>query len=128
MVSIGSKLPRWSPVIENTVTLIRYVYEYTGGVDDGKEPMRMLLSSFVALHFTNFRGHGVSDLMLSSEEANRTFVVDVMDKVTKQMVYLEMKEKSVSEDIAARICSSCRKVRGNKKGLKEPKRPTLAFG
>ncbi|KAL8750090.1 MAG: hypothetical protein Q9184_006549 [Pyrenodesmia sp. 2 TL-2023] len=98
LISVGKPKP-WSPVVDNTVTLIKYAYEHTGGIDDGEEPLRMLLSSFVALHFTSFKGYEVNDLILSREEANREFVLELMGKVTQQMAHLETNEKSKSEDI-----------------------------
>lgn len=110
LISVGKPKP-WSPVVDNTVTLIKYAYEHTGGIDESEEPLRMLLSSFVALHLTSFKGYEVDDLILSREEANREFVLELIGKVTQQMAYLEMNEKSKSES----LCSSCRKVRSKKK-------------
>ncbi|KAI4147070.1 MAG: hypothetical protein L6R39_003251 [Caloplaca ligustica] len=118
LVSIGKLVP-WSPVVRNTVTLIRYVYEHTGSHDEGEEPLRMLVSSFVALYFTSFKGDDVEDLMLSKDEAAREFMVDLMDKVAQRMIYLEMKDNKSLDDDSARICSSCRKLRSGKKGVKK---------
>ncbi|KAL8929962.1 MAG: hypothetical protein Q9208_001106 [Pyrenodesmia sp. 3 TL-2023] len=111
LVSVGKPKP-WSPVVDNTVALIKYAYEHTGSSDDSEEPLRMLLSSFVALHLTSFKGYEVDDLMLSREAANRDFVLELMGKVTQQMAYLETNGKSKSES----LCSSCKRVRSKKKG------------
>lgn len=113
LVSIGKPKP-WSPVVDNTVALIKYACEHTGGVDDSEEPLRMLLSSFVALHFTSFKGYEVDGLMLSKEEAHREFVLGLLGKVTQQMTYLEMNEESNLGNIS----SSYREIRGKKKGKK----------
>ncbi|KAI4125343.1 MAG: hypothetical protein LQ338_004302 [Usnochroma carphineum] len=91
LVSIGKPTP-WSPVVDNVVALIHCVYEHTGDVGEEEEPLRMLVNSFVALHFTSFQGSEVGNLMLSKKEADREFVLDLMNKMAQQMAYMETKE------------------------------------
>ncbi|KAL8709056.1 MAG: hypothetical protein Q9225_007506 [Loekoesia sp. 1 TL-2023] len=94
LVSIGKPNPR-TPVINNLVTLLHYVYQETGDSDTSEEePLRMLITSFAALNFTNFKGSEVNELMMSGQQADREFVVDLMDKVAQQMSYLESKESA----------------------------------
>ncbi|KAI4112332.1 MAG: hypothetical protein LQ345_006510, partial [Seirophora villosa] len=79
-----------TPVIGNLAMLASYVYENTADADgDSEEPLRMLVSSFSALHFTAIRGVGVAALMLSEKEGYHKFVVDLMTKVGQQLSYLE---------------------------------------
>lgn len=88
LVSIG-KPSHQTPVIGNLVTLIHYVYQETGDNSLGEEPLRMLVTSFAALHYTKLNGTGVNDLLLSTEAADREFVVDLFEKVAQHMSYLE---------------------------------------
>ncbi|KAL8839761.1 MAG: hypothetical protein Q9170_001632 [Blastenia crenularia] len=81
LVSIG-KPKQDTTVIYDLVALIHYVYDKTGDIsDDEEEPLRMLVSTFAALHFTNFQGLEVKQIMLSEEEGDREFVVDLMEKL-----------------------------------------------
>ncbi|KAI4190536.1 MAG: hypothetical protein LQ348_003646 [Seirophora lacunosa] len=79
-----------TPLIGNLMMLASYVYENTADADsDGEEPLRMLVSSFSALHFTAMRGDGFAASMLSGNEGDRKFVVSLMTKVGQRMSYLE---------------------------------------
>lgn len=91
LISIGKPSPR-TPVIGNVMTLIHYVYQETGDHSTDEEPLRMLVTSFAALHYTNLEGTGVKNLLLSAEETDREFVVDLFEKVARQMSYLEGKD------------------------------------
>ncbi|KAI4287463.1 MAG: hypothetical protein L6R35_003278 [Caloplaca aegaea] len=100
-----------TPVIANLVTLASYVYEHTADADcdgDDEEPLRMLVSTFSALHFTAIKGVGFAASMLSEKEADRKFVVDLMTKVGRQMLYLEGKEKESTA--SSPTCKKCSKA------------------
>ncbi|KAL8918899.1 MAG: hypothetical protein Q9208_007080 [Pyrenodesmia sp. 3 TL-2023] len=102
LISIGKPAPG-STVVDNLASLCHYVYTETGGADDGveeEEPLRMLVSGFAGLHFTGLKGRGMEELMMSKEEADREFVVDLMGKVARQMSYLESKEDKFSSAYA----------------------------
>ncbi|KAL8973900.1 MAG: hypothetical protein Q9197_001857 [Variospora fuerteventurae] len=103
LISIGKPAPG-SPVIENIATLAHYVYQETGCGGGGggstmesheaaeEEPLRLLVSSFAALHFTTLKHPRMDELMRSQEEADRDFVVELMAKVSRQMTHFESKE------------------------------------
>ncbi|KAL8949480.1 MAG: hypothetical protein Q9222_004415 [Ikaeria aurantiellina] len=96
-----------SPVISNVVSLIHYVYEETGETTDGAEPLRELLVTFAALHFTSFRGIEVDELMMSTQESDREFVVDLMVKVMQQTMHLEAKGQPAAADEPELIFEEC---------------------
>ena len=102
LVSVGKPNP-WTPVIDNLATLIHYVYQETGNPEtsEEEEPLRMLTSEFAACNFTNLQGDGVNDLMSSTEEGDRDFVIDLMNKVAQEMRYLEGKEGEEAEQTIA---------------------------
>ncbi|KAI4126594.1 MAG: hypothetical protein LQ341_006864 [Variospora aurantia] len=99
LISIGKPAPG-SPVIQNIATLAHYVYRETGGgptMEESheaaeEEPLRLLVSSFAALHFTTLKHPRMDELMRSQEEADRDFVVELMAKVSRQMTHFESKE------------------------------------
>ncbi|KAL9018017.1 MAG: hypothetical protein Q9185_004686 [Variospora sp. 1 TL-2023] len=99
LISIGKPAPG-SPVIENIATLAHYVYQETGSTmeksheaaAEEEEPLRLLVSSFAALHFTTLKHPRMDELMRSQEEADRDFVVELMAKVSRQMTHFESKE------------------------------------
>ena len=43
-----------TPVVGNLVTLVEYFYDNTGRPAIGQEPLRKLISSFIAHNFNNF--------------------------------------------------------------------------
>ncbi|KAL8938836.1 MAG: hypothetical protein Q9216_003675 [Gyalolechia sp. 2 TL-2023] len=87
LVSVGKPGPR-TPIIGNLVALIHDVYQETGQNNQAEEPLRMLVTSFAAIHCTNFIGTAVHDLLLLTEETDREFVVDLFEKLAQQMKYL----------------------------------------
>ncbi|KAL8752766.1 MAG: hypothetical protein Q9184_005633 [Pyrenodesmia sp. 2 TL-2023] len=90
LISIGRPTPG-STVVDNLASLSHYVYTETGatGAEGMEEPLRMLVLGFASLHFTSLKGQRMEELMMSKEEADREFVVDLMGKVSQQMSYLE---------------------------------------
>ncbi|KAI4094891.1 MAG: hypothetical protein LQ344_001936 [Seirophora lacunosa] len=87
LVSIGKPSPEW-PLMENLTNLIHYTYEQTSSSTEGggEEPLRMLVSTFVALNFANLGG---LELVVTGEAAHREFVVDLLAKVKQQMSSLQ---------------------------------------
>lgn len=99
LISIGKPTPA-SPLMGNLATLAHYAYQETGGKGDGDEeehPLRVLVSSFAGLYFTSLRGVRFDELMMSKEEADREFVVDLMGKVSQQMAWLLETQEPPSE-------------------------------
>ncbi|KAL9580900.1 MAG: hypothetical protein Q9203_006113 [Teloschistes exilis] len=90
LISIGTP-QRGSRVVGNLVKLIQYVYGKTGpcDADNNDEPLRELVSTFMALHLTQLRGPEVDDLWASTVESDREFVVDCMSKVVRRVQHLE---------------------------------------
>lgn len=91
LVALGSPTPG-QPVIGNMVTLIHYTYKETGMSELAVDPLRDLLTSFVAIHFTKFYGPDVDALFASGDEDDREFVVDVLAKVKQNVAYLQKRE------------------------------------
>ncbi|KAL9008713.1 MAG: hypothetical protein Q9173_006193, partial [Seirophora scorigena] len=99
LLRVGKPSPEW-PLTSNLVALIHYVYKEIGASNEkkGEEPLRMLLSSFVALNFTTLLGSAIEKLTVSGDAADREFVVDLMAKVSQQMTHLDSKGASVERD------------------------------
>lgn len=78
-----------SPIIGNMVALIQYTYRETGVSELPEDPLRDLVTSYVAIYFTKFRGAEVDALFSSRAADDREFVVEIMDKVRQSMENLE---------------------------------------
>lgn len=110
LISIGKPAPG-SPVIQNIAMLAHYVYQETGGGgprmeeshEAEEEPLRLLVSSFAALHFTTLKHPRMDELMRSQEEADRDFVVELMAKVSHQMTHFESKEAPAAATAQAAV-------------------------
>ena len=80
--TIGSPANDWK-VLENLGELIRYAYTETESHDG--EPLRMLVTTFTALHFPRIKGHVIDQLILSEAHSDKEFVVDLMTNLTQQL-------------------------------------------
>lgn len=119
LISMGS-LKRNTPVIDNLVTLISYVYHETGDDKETEEPLRMLITTFTSLNFTNFQSVEVDKLVNSASESDREFVADFMLKVAEKVAHLESRNNNNGarlEYCSECSCSRCRPPR-KKKGRK----------
>lgn len=96
LVEIGAP-ETGSPIIGNMVALIQYTYSETGVSELPVEPLRDLVTSYVAIHFTNFRGAEVDALFSSQAADDREFVVEVMAKVRQSMENFETKSSEVTK-------------------------------
>ncbi|KAL8645807.1 MAG: hypothetical protein Q9210_006508 [Variospora velana] len=105
LISIGKPAPG-SPVIKNIATLAHYVYQETGATEshEAEEPLRLLVSSFAALHFTTLKHPCMDELMRSQEEADRDFVVELMGKVSHQMTHFESKDAAAQGPAPEALC------------------------
>jgi len=113
LVTIGSPTAGM-PVVANMVALIQDTYKETGVSESSVEPLRDLVTSYVAIHFTKFKGAEVDALFSSQAADDREFVVDVMTKVRQSMEDLEAtKSTPVSSDI---VDSPWASKKGKKKG------------
>ncbi|KAL9006901.1 MAG: hypothetical protein Q9188_000356 [Gyalolechia gomerana] len=89
LISIGKPTPA-SPLIRNLTALVHFAYQETGETANGEgEPLRMLLISFVVLHYTSFTGSDFDVLLEPGNIDDREFVRSLMEKVSQQMKYLE---------------------------------------
>ena len=86
------------PIIADLVALIRYTYKETGVSELPVDPLRDLLTTYVAIHFTAFKGPEVDNLFSSASGDDRDFVVDLMVKVRQSMANLEAKKNTVLND------------------------------
>ncbi|KAL9598172.1 MAG: hypothetical protein Q9219_004669 [cf. Caloplaca sp. 3 TL-2023] len=95
-VFISIKRPNpGTPVIDNLAILISYVYFHTGVHSPGvEEPLRMLVTAFAAMHFTQLKGARWNELMHSTEEGDREFMGDFLAKVQVRMALLERSQKT----------------------------------
>lgn len=102
------------PMMGNMVALIRYAYQETGVSELPVDPLRHLITSYVALHFTKFKGPEVDSLFASQAADDRDFVVEVVAKVRQRVEDLEAtKSTPVSPDI---VDSPWASKKGKKKG------------
>ncbi|KAL8728221.1 MAG: hypothetical protein Q9166_005524 [cf. Caloplaca sp. 2 TL-2023] len=112
LITIGTPPPECA-VIDNIMTLVRYVYQETGDLGETEEPLRELVTTFTALHFINFQGPELHELMMSTAEADREFVADLLAKVMQKVKHLETKAPDkVVERIYDNRCAKCRKKKG----------------
>ncbi|KAL8663374.1 MAG: hypothetical protein Q9202_003893 [Teloschistes flavicans] len=113
LISIGTP-QTGSPVVGNLVALIHHVYRKTGpyDADENEEPLRELLSTFMALHFTQLKESDFGDLLRHGADTDGEFVVDLLTKMVPRIQNLEARvppdsrEPSSSHD---RINSSKKK-------------------
>lgn len=76
-------------ITANVVALIHYSYTETGVSELPQDPLRDLLTSYVAIHFTRFKGSEVDGLFASGDADDKEFVVDLMAKVRQRIEDLE---------------------------------------
>lgn len=91
LLTIGRPL-EGSVVIDNITQLGRYVYRETGQMDDEEEPLRNLVSSFVALHYPVFGTSMMGEMIMSTEEGDREFAKDLLAKLTLKVKQFEKVE------------------------------------
>ena len=96
LVAIGP-LGKKAPVLANMVALIQYTYRETGVSELALDPLRDLVTSYVAINFTKFKGAKVDALFSSQAADDREFVVEVMAKVSQSMKDLEAKDFEVKK-------------------------------
>ena len=66
------------------VSLVRYIYANTASRENSEEPLRNLITIYVALLSDNFRGQEVNELM----EEGGDFVVELCAKMMQQQAHL----------------------------------------
>lgn len=76
-----------TPVIGNIITLIQYVYANTTRLESEDEPLRELISTFVALHYDQFDDEGGEVLEFMAQGGD--FQGDVHDKVRRNEIALK---------------------------------------
>ncbi|KAL8679525.1 MAG: hypothetical protein Q9186_004207 [Xanthomendoza sp. 1 TL-2023] len=97
-----------SNVIGNMIDLVRYVYNETGQIDEEEEPLRNLITTFVALHLPSFKNSGIEDMALSRKEddpehINKEFVSELSTKLILRIENLEQieAEKAKTSNVPA---------------------------
>ena len=78
-----------APITTNLVTLIHYTYRETGISELPVDPLRDLVTTYVAIHYTKFKGLKVDELISSELADDREFVVELMGKIRESMEHLE---------------------------------------
>ena len=76
-----------TPVIGNIITLIRYVYANTTRLENEDEPLRELISTFIALYYDQFDDEGGEVLEFMAHGGD--FQGDVHDKVRRNEIALK---------------------------------------
>lgn len=80
-----------SALIENLASLIHYTFKQTGNRGGDEDPLRMLVTTFSALHFTAMKGPEIDELIMSPSSSDKEFFVALTSRITQQMKYLEAK-------------------------------------
>lgn len=84
-------------VIDNIIALIQYVYANTTQLESEEEPLRELISTFLALHYDQFVDKGGQ--VLRFMEQGEDFQGDVHDKVRRNEVSLKKELMAVKEEL-----------------------------
>ncbi|KAL8684416.1 MAG: hypothetical protein Q9224_006365, partial [Gallowayella concinna] len=84
LISIGTPTVG-SRVVANLVELIHYAYRVTSDACNEEEPLRKLVTTVAALHFTRFKGAEIEELIASPTKLDREFVSDLMAKMMQKM-------------------------------------------
>ncbi|KAL8711806.1 MAG: hypothetical protein Q9220_003750 [cf. Caloplaca sp. 1 TL-2023] len=96
LVSIG-RPTIGAPIINNILSLIREIYVGTGQGQDEEEPLRSLVTTFVATHFSTFKESNIERLATSHEECDRDFTADLLRKLMLRTEPFETQEgKAIS--------------------------------
>ena len=72
-------------LVPNLVAFIRYVYANTNGLANSQDPLRELITTYVALNLAGFAGEEADHL----EEEGGDFVRELCDKIKQHTAYLE---------------------------------------
>ncbi|KAL8641494.1 MAG: hypothetical protein Q9228_001704 [Teloschistes exilis] len=94
---IGVPVPG-SLLIEHLANLIHYTFKETGNIGDEEDHLRMLVTTFAALHFTTIKGPEIDSLLVSSSFSDREFVLALTDKIAHQMKYLQSRASIFTSD------------------------------
>ena len=86
------------PVIYNIVTLIEYVYANTARLESEEEPLRKLISTFVTLHYDQFRDD--RGVVLAFMRQGGDFQGDIHDKMGKYQLDLKNEYKSLYKQLS----------------------------
>ncbi|KAL8922145.1 MAG: hypothetical protein Q9208_005340 [Pyrenodesmia sp. 3 TL-2023] len=100
LISMGTPTAG-SPVTRNLMNLFQYSFEETGLSLDGEEPLRELLTTFAALHYSSFKDSGIEKWATSSRESDREFIADLMVKVLLRVEALEAAPGVAPSSLAA---------------------------
>lgn len=88
LLLIGKPLSE-SLTVTNLTALIQYVYAHTDRLRKKEEPLRQLVTTFAATHFTRFKGDDFTQLMCDGGD----FVTDLMLKLNQRIVFYESTQK-----------------------------------
>ncbi|KAL8664191.1 MAG: hypothetical protein Q9202_003269 [Teloschistes flavicans] len=94
-----------SALIENLASLTHYTFNQTGNRSGEEDPLRMLVTTFAALHFTAIKGPEIDELIMSPSSSDKEFFVALTSRITQQMKYLEAKATNHEAKATKRECS-----------------------
>ena len=86
-----------TPVIGNILTLVRYVYGNTIGLESEKEPLRNLISTFIALHYDQFDDEGGE--VVRFMEQGGDFQADLHDKLRRNEMALKAEVQALKKKL-----------------------------
>lgn len=93
LLSTMSPIKMGKPVISNLVTLIEYIRATTTRPGVGEEPLQELITTFIALNFSQF--NDVDGEIQRLMDQNREFAEDVLDKVRTNMADMQNKNEKL---------------------------------
>lgn len=86
-----------SPIVSNITTLIQYVYANTVRLKKKEEPMRKLVTTYVACQITALRGNEFMKLLIEGGD----IVEDVVTKLRRRIVSYEAETDSQKKNFAS---------------------------
>lgn len=96
LISLDNPSPE-SPVVSNITALMQYVYANTVRLKKKDEPMRKLVTSYVAFHFTALRSNDFMQLLVEGGD----IVDDVLTKLRRRIASYEAETDSQKKNFAS---------------------------
>ncbi|KAL8750674.1 MAG: hypothetical protein Q9184_006340 [Pyrenodesmia sp. 2 TL-2023] len=93
-------------VVTNVMALAQYTYAHTDSLANSEEPLRKLVSTFVASKLTLLAGPEFDGLMAEGGE----FAVDVMNQTQRETTYQLWKRKEDNSALKTEVHSLKRKI------------------
>ncbi|KAL8831994.1 MAG: hypothetical protein Q9170_005056 [Blastenia crenularia] len=100
LMSIG-RPSAGSPVIHNILTIAQSIYSKTYQEDGEEEPLRNLITTFIALNYASFKNFDIDSLTTSQDESDRDFLSDLMRKLMLRVETLETEANKLPQATTA---------------------------